>query len=159
MILTKKYLFVILFFFLAGAGLYYFNFERHTYILTQLGGSTDLVHYEAPVWDPFPHTLKVIIDTDDSVQIILQYSGAIELEETVTGSSLEKEWIVNPGEKIDARLEYNEGVSGEVKTVLWCDSWSYAALLLVMIGFLLLTFSVYKNVFALTERRAHAQLN
>jgi hypothetical protein len=148
MILKRKYLFVALFFFIAGACFYYFNFERHTHILSLDGGSIDLKHYKAPVWDPFPHTFKAIIDTDNPVQLTVRYSGTVELEETITGSSLEREWIVNPSEIIDVRLEYGEGVSGKVKTVLWCDSWTYIAIIFFSIGFLLLAFSVYKKVSA-----------
>jgi len=103
------------------------------------------VHYEAPIWDPFPHTFKVNIDTNNQVQVTVRYYGAVELEETIIGSSLEKEWIVNSGEIIDARLEYDDSASGEVKTVLWCDSWNYVALIFFSIGLLVLAFTIYKK--------------
>jgi hypothetical protein len=108
-------------------------------------GSIDLVHYQAPLWDPFPHTFRVILDTDGPVNVTVRYSGSLISKETISGSMLEQDWIVYPGEIIDARLDYAEGVSGKVKTILWCDSWTYTAYIFVIIGLLILAYSIYKT--------------
>jgi hypothetical protein len=145
LIYLRKYLAISIFFFLIGAGIYTLNFEREIHLLSSSGGRIDLVHYKAPLWDPYPHTLKVNIDTDGPVFFTIRYTGAKDFKETVSDSFLEQEWIIYPGEVIDTYLEYSEDVSGEVKTVLWCDSWTYASYLFILLGFLTMTYYLYSN--------------
>ena len=134
---SRRYIIAIIFI-LIGTGFYIFNYERHTHILSSSGGNSTLVHYEAPAWDPFPHTLKIVISADAPVMLTVKYSGVTNKEDTFSFQNEAQEWIIHPGEIIDITLEYLEGNSGAVKTVLWCDSWILIAIFFLLIGILVI---------------------
>ncbi|MFQ5800180.1 MAG: hypothetical protein ACE5HH_00470 [Candidatus Hydrothermarchaeales archaeon] len=120
---------------LFGAGTYFFNYERQSIELGNLQGSDKMIlEYYAPKWDPFPHHVKISTEASTPVQVTAIISGGREKTETLLLQEGEKTIDVYPGETVQIKVENTSAVTGKVKTVLWCDSWNYAAALLLGAG-------------------------
>lgn len=61
---------------LTGAATRFLNYERRTTAVAENVEGIEILEYEAPGWDPFPHTVRITVRTGDAVTIVGTYSGA-----------------------------------------------------------------------------------
>jgi len=113
-----------------GSAVGLLNYERHSIALQQ-EGRVELADYHAPGWDPFPHHLKVSSVATSPVSLLALIDGVEERRTLASGG--EEVFHVQPGERLTVYLEPTSA-GGVVRTTLWCDSWSYAAITLILAG-------------------------
>ncbi len=123
-----------------GAGFYIFNYERQSVSVGGLNVETQIIDYYAPLWDPFPHHLRVNVEASEDIVVKKVMDRDTSTIETLSLKSDETTFHIYPGETIEVYLENRGAAQGRVKTVLWCDSWNYAAAVLLVLGLVLLRF-------------------
>jgi hypothetical protein len=127
---------------LGGAVVFVLNYETQTIDLTAEITSLVILEYEAPGWDPFPHYVRITVDTEDPVIVTSIVAGMNERTEIFHLHAGERTVTVYPNEILRIRVDNPGNTTGTIKTVLWCDSWIYAAVILTGIGVILLIGSV-----------------
>ena len=108
-----------------AGGLYTFNFERETLTISPEREQRTLFTYYAPEIDPFPHRLKVRVNTDKLVEVVTMID-----EERIATKTLDRgvvRAVVKKGETLKVKLINLNQASGTVKTAFYCDSWNYSA--------------------------------
>ena len=114
--------------------MFYANYESETINVTAERDEWTLLDYPAPEADPFPHHLIIVVDTSMVVEISETLDGATNIIFTDDGSG---KFTVESGETLHVVLRNPNGAVGIVHTTLYCDSWNYAAYILVGAGTLM----------------------
>lgn len=128
-----------------GAIIYFSNYEIQTINLEELESGETILEYDAPSSDPLPHHLRIIIEAEKTVTLVVETSGTnVRTVKNIIQAGEEKITIY-PEEKIVVRIENPNSSDGTVRTELWCDSWNYAASFLIGIGIILLGIILIKN--------------
>ncbi|RMF91482.1 MAG: hypothetical protein D6733_01020 [Methanobacteriota archaeon] len=136
---ASKMAFLGLLLLIFGAGVYLFNYERQTVETGSLEPGQRLIEYHAPLWDPFPHHLRIRAEPSRAVSFAVAVgAGAASETESLFLSGGEKVLDIYPGERVIVTVADVNTAGGVVKTTLWCDSWNYAAALLAGTGAVLL---------------------
>jgi hypothetical protein len=128
-----------------GLSTFIFNYERQSVDVSEITEGQVIVDYYAPLWDPLPHHVKVDVKTLAPVLITFKIISEHEKLESLALSAEKKTLDVYPGETIIIIVENSEATTGTVKTLLWCDSWNYAAAGLGLTGIIILFLSVSLN--------------
>lgn len=123
-----------LLFIVLGGGVYVFNYERQIIDIASNPSKLTIIEYYAPTWDPLPHHVKIQTTATAPVIFDIVISNGKLNSETFSMEKGQRTIDVYPGERIKIGLENPDSGIGAVKTVLWCDSWNYAAAVLVFIG-------------------------
>jgi hypothetical protein len=127
---------VVLIFF--GIALFIVNYERQTLQVDGVVPGQEIINYYAPLWDPLPHHVKITAESSEHVTFKVAIEDNEIRTETFTLEADKKTIDVYPGETIWINIENTGSSSGTVRTVLWCDSWNYAAAILSLLGLVLL---------------------
>jgi hypothetical protein len=129
---------IVLLFIVLGGGVYTFNYERQTINIASIPSEQTIIEYYAPTWDPLPHHVKIQSTSTVPVIFDIVISNGKMNSETFSMEKGQRKIDVYPGEMIKISLENPDSGNGVVKTVLWCDSWNYAAAVLVSLGIILI---------------------
>jgi hypothetical protein len=121
-----------------GMATYFFNYERQTLETSTITTIETILEYYAPLWDPLPHHVMISAETSSPVMFRVTLTGETAKTETFLLGAGETVIDVYPGETVSIEVENPAAVEGKIKTVLWCDSWNYAAGIFMVVGGLLL---------------------
>jgi hypothetical protein len=121
-----------------GASIFILNYERQSIDIAPHVERLEILEYHAPTWDPFPHTVKITIDTSAPVTIVVTFSGTRDKTNRYIQKAGEELLSVHPGENLSVLVENTQSAQGTIQTVLWCDSWNYAAIIWGGIGVIIL---------------------
>jgi hypothetical protein len=121
-----------------GLFTFIFNYERKYIDVQQISRDQEILEYYAPLWDPFPHHVKITVEASKPVKVISTVGKEFSKSEIFFLQLGDQTVDVNPGETIRINVENLESANGTIKTVLWCDSWNYAAAVLTLAGIIVL---------------------
>jgi hypothetical protein len=135
---AKQYGTIAVLLILVGISLFIANYERQTLQVGELAPGLEIIDYYAPLWDPLPHHVKIMVDSSGFVTFRATIESNEIRTETFTLEDDDKTIEVYSGETIRINIENTGPGSGTVRTVLWCDSWNYAVAVLLILGLILL---------------------
>jgi hypothetical protein len=134
----KPFRLVVVVLLVLGLFTYIFNYERQTIDVQEISRDHEILAYYAPLWDPFLHHVKITVEASKPVSVISRVSKKGSKSETFFLQLGEQIIDINPGETVRISVENLESSTGLIETVLWCDSWNYAAAILMIVGIILL---------------------
>jgi hypothetical protein len=126
---------------LLGIALFFLNYERQTLPIDEISPDQGIINYYAPLWDPLPHHVRVTVEASEDVVVKKVIDRDTSAAEILRLKADETTFHVYPGETIKIYIENTGATHGAVKTLLWCDSWNYAASILLVAGLISLFFS------------------
>ena len=121
-----------------GISVFIANYERQTLQVHEIAPGQEIINYYAPLWDPLPHHVKISVASSEPLTLKSEIIDGDSWAETFNLEAGEKTLHVYPGETIKIDVSAPATATGTFKTLLWCDSWNYAAAILVILGLVLL---------------------
>ncbi len=151
-ILLKKIVVIGIIILIFGAVILYLNYEKQTINLPAISTRQTILEYHAPYWDPFPHHAKILVQTEEPVNIVSTLMRPTEKTEKYSLHSGEIYLAIYPEETLKIQVENLSSTKGTIQTVLWCESWNYSAIFLFGFGIALLLVCVFISI----SSNAHA---
>jgi hypothetical protein len=130
---------------LLGISTYFLNFERQTITVTSGITQGKVLEYYAPGWDPFPHYVDLVIDSQDALNLFITIEGVNNQTEHLTMNAGKKHVIVYPNDNLLIEFQNPRSTMGTIRSTLWCDSWTYAAGFFFILGSTLLIIGLWKE--------------